>query len=216
MRCKILNYSLFCLIAVILFSCHEPEAVVTKEKEKKDSVIKVPVNNTVELKKFNQLTANPGPIGVFEVPEMLVLCRKDSAATSRMAEAFAKNFTILEKELVYLNIKSQGAAGSIYYNNDTANFIFECVYPIGAMPVKKPKKSNVVVLEASPMLIYNHYGEYSDLHLAYQNIREFLADNHLVQAGPLREFYMTDPVKVSDHSKWLTRIMVPVMRKKAK
>lgn len=212
---KLINL-LVLVCSLLLLSCSHTSATSEKENSGKDSVVGEKSKSEVELKKFPQLTGDPGAVGIFEVPEMLTLCRKDSAPASKMAEAFAKNFGLLENELVYLNIRSQGAAGSIYYNNDSANIIFECVFPIAEMPKKKPKTSVVVALEASPMLIYNHYGEYSDLQMAYQNISEYLAQHNLIQAGPLREFYMTDPVKVTDHSKWLTRIMVPVMRKKSK
>ncbi|MBA3663490.1 MAG: GyrI-like domain-containing protein [Bacteroidetes bacterium] len=202
------------VFSVFLFSCKDPEQSVTPLENHTDSLAVDSTKGTVKLKKANELSGEPGAIGVFEVPEMLTLCRKDSAATSKMAVTFAKNYSILEKDLAYLGIKSSGSAGSIYYNNDTSNFIFECVFPIAGMPKKTPKKSTIVVLEASPMLIYNHYGEYADLHVAYDNVRKYLAMNELVQAGPLREFYITNPDVVTDHSKWLTRLMVPVMKKK--
>lgn len=212
-----LKYFLALTTALTLFSCNDPEAAMEKEEIKKDSVVKEEAKKQKNvLKKYTQLTDEPGVIGIFEVPEMLSLCRKDSATASDMAKAFAKNYGLLEKDMAYLNLKSGGAAGSIYYNNDTTNFIFECVYPLTSFPEKKPKHSTVVVLEASPMLIYNHYGEYIDLHFAYDNIKNYVAENELEQAGPLREFYITNPEVVTDHSKWLTRIMVPVMNKKKK
>lgn len=203
-------------LCLFLVACGDPEAAMEKEIVKRDSVHKEEAKKSFALKKYTQLNDKPGVIGVFEVPEMLTLCRKDSAASKDMAAAFAKNYSYLEKDLEYLNLKSAGSAGSIYYNNDTSNFIFECVYPLTEFPKKKPKKSTVVVLEASPMLIYNHYGEYVDLHLAYDNVKKYLNQNNMVQSGPLREFYISNPVVVKDHSKWLTRIMVPVMWNKKK
>jgi effector-binding domain-containing protein len=205
------------ILVSFLQGCNDPESVVAKEEEKKDSVeitLEKKEKNKKELKKYTQLTDQPGPIGIFEVPEMLTLCRKDSAASSKMAEAFAKNYTLLEKDMELIGMQAAGAAGSIYYNNDTSNFIFEVVYPLASMPKKTPKKSTIVVLEASPMVIYNYYGEYSELYKAYAAIKKYLDDNALEQSGPLREFYITDPVKVKDHSQWLTRVMVPVMNKK--
>ncbi|MCE3260858.1 MAG: hypothetical protein K0S12_2499 [Bacteroidetes bacterium] len=202
------------------FSCSDPEAVQAKDEAvaevKKDSVAQENTEIANILKKYDQFSEAPGVAGIYEVSEMLTLCRKDSASSEKMAEAFAKNYSLLEADLKLLKIKSEGAPGSIYYNNDQNNLIFECVYPIMEMPDKKPKNSAIVALEASPMLIYNHYGPYSDLYRAYANIKAHLARNLLVQAGPMREFYINDPTKIRDSSKWLTRVMVPVMKKKAK
>lgn len=213
-----------CLLALGLlafnFSCSDPEVVQAKEEAKeearKDSVVKESAEISNVLKKYEQFSDAPGVVGIYEVQEMLTLCRKDSASSDKMAEAFARNYALLEADLKFLKIKSEGAPGSIYYNNDQNNLIFECVYPIMQMPDKKPKNSTIVALEASPMLIYNHYGPYSDLYRAYANIKAHLIRNLLVQAGPMREFYINDPTKIKDSTKWLTRIMVPVMKKKEK
>ncbi|MCW3077221.1 MAG: hypothetical protein JWO32_1830 [Bacteroidetes bacterium] len=213
---KIYFLKSLCFIALLIFliSCNNTESVAKDEKLKTDSTTEERIKKNKELKKFTHFTNEPGITGLFEVPEMLTLCRKDSSPSSKMPEAFARNFGLLEKDLADLKITSQGAAGSIYYNNDTSNLIFECVYPIADFPKDKPKKSTIVVLEASPMIIYNHYGEYSDLQTAYDNIKKYLNENKMIQSGPMREFYITNPIKVKDHEKWLTRIMVPVMNKK--
>jgi effector-binding domain-containing protein len=215
----------FGLLTLIFSSCGDPEAVKAKEEKiqaekieaKRDSIVKENIGIHVELKKRTELTDAPGIIGVYEVGEMLTLCRKDSASADKMAEAFAKNYALLEADLKLLGIKSEGAPGSIYYNNDQNNLVFECVYPImdSAMPKRKPKNSNIVALEAAPMVVYNHYGPYSELYTAYANIKAYLINNLLVQAGPMREFYLNDPTKVKDPAQWLTRIMVPVMKRKA-
>lgn len=210
------KYFLMATVLMIVFSCGTSEKEKTDLKKGADTSVTQNSGSKVVLKKSSELSDQPGVAGIFEVPEMLTLCRKDSAASSQMPAALAKNYSLLEKDLKYLKITSQGAAGSIYYNNDTSNLIFECVYPIDSFPKKTPKKSTVVVLEAAPMLIYNHYGEYSDLYLANQNIQKYIQQNNLVQSGPIREFYITNPEVIKDHSKWITRLMIPVMNKKNK
>lgn len=210
------KYLLIAAFALSVFSCGTSEKEIEDKETKADSSLTQKTEGKVVLKKGSELSDLPGVAGIFEVPEMLTLCRKDSAASSQMPAALAKNYSLLEKDLKFLKIRSQGAAGSIYYNNDTANLIFECVYPIDSFPKKTPQQSTVVVLEAAPMLVYNHYGEYSDLHLANENMQKYIQENNLVQSGPIREFYITNPEVVKDHSKWLTRLMVPVMNKKNK
>ncbi|MCE3228150.1 MAG: hypothetical protein K0S32_2701 [Bacteroidetes bacterium] len=214
----------FGFLTLVFSSCSDPEVVKEKEEiaqkerieARRDSFAKENVGIHVELKKREELTDAPGIIGVYEVGEMLTLCRKDSASADKMAEAFAKNYALLEEDLKYLGIKSEGAPGSLYYNNDQSNLVFECVYPImdSTLPKRKPKNSNIVALEACPMVVCNHYGPYSELYRAYADIKAYLVNKLLVQAGPMREFYINDPTKVQDPNKWLTRIMVPVIKRK--
>jgi effector-binding domain-containing protein len=201
-------------LAIFLASCSNPEQTAAEEKKieeaKRDSMkSEVPVPKKFQEFRYNQ----PGPIGVFAVPEMLTLCVRDSADAAHMAEAFARAYTILQNEMKSLDLKPDGAPGSLYYNNDPNNFIFECVYPIAKMPAKNPKKCKVVVLEASNMFIYHYYGPYADLYKAYDSIKEELKNIGLEQSGPMREFYMTADSAEKDPAKWLTRIMVPVMPK---
>ncbi|MBK9284492.1 MAG: hypothetical protein IPM51_09250 [Sphingobacteriaceae bacterium] len=155
-----------------------------------------------------------GFAGIFNVPEMLALCVKDSAPEKELALRYAQAFTKLEMELLKLEINSKGSPGSIAYNNNPMNFVFECIYLIDSIPKKQPKDCQVVVLEASTMYIYNFYGEYKNLYLAYEQIKDDLKAHHLEQVGPMREFYVTDPVREKDSTQWLTRILVPIQFKK--
>jgi len=204
---------LYLITFLVFISCRESQDVADAEIKKTDSVKdSVPVEDILP-KKYEEFTEKPGPVGVFAVPEMLTLCVRDSADQNHMAAAFAKAFKTLIEELKTLKLEPNGAPGSLYFNNDPNNFIFECVYPISKMPAKQPKKSKVVVLEAANMYIYNYYGHYGDLYKAYEEIRKNTEKMKLQQSGPMREFYVTDATKEKNSSKWLTRIMVPVMPK---
>ena len=176
---------------------------------KKDSTYSIEPNH-LAVKKIDQLTEAKGIVGIFDVPEMLTVTKLDSAVMPMVASVLAKNFGIVQKDIEYIKATVNGAAGAIYYNNDTTNFKFECIVPILKMPTIKPKNSEVVVLEASHMLIYNYYGPYENLYTIYDEIREYIKTNKIEQTGPIREFYITDPAKVKDPNEWLTRIMVPV------
>ena len=199
-----------------MVSCGDPEKAMLSEQQKKDSLNHTTQRLNLELRNYNELNDAPGFAGIYFVPEMLTLCVKDSASLNKMAERYAQAFTTLEAELQKLQLKSSGAPGAINYNNDPNNLVFECVYPIDVMPKKQPTKCQVVVLEESNMLVYNYYGTYEALYKGYDKIGQLMKENNLVQSGPMREFYITDPGKVSDSTKWLTRIMVPVFVPKAK
>lgn len=154
-----------------------------------------------------------GVIGMFDVPEMLALVILDSAKMQDVNAARAKNFETIEKEIQEVGAEMDGSPGSIYYSNNPNNFKFESLILIKDLPKTTPKKSKVVVLEASKMLVYNHIGSYQNLYKSYEVIRNFLTQKNLEMAGPMREFYVTTPLQSSDSTAWLTRIMVPIMPK---
>ena len=200
----------FCVISFLVFSCGNKSNSETAEEIKADSLQKAKADTILSVKKISEFVANPGPVGVYDVPEMLTLCVRDSAKMENMPETFSKAYATLDEELENLKIKSNGSPGSIYFSSDPKNVVFECVYPIEKMPEIQPKKSVVVVLEACYMYMYNYYGPYAQLSKAYEDIKINLKNNNLVQNGPMREFYITNPNSEKDSTKWLTRILTPV------
>lgn len=210
---KLIVNSICFVSLLVLASCSsdKEEKVLNNEKTEavsSDSSSIIP--DHLAVKKLEQLTDAKGIIGIFDVPEMLTITKMDSANLPHVAKKLATNFGILQKDMDFIKAEVNGSAGAIYYNNDTSNFKFECVVPIKQMPKVQPKKSQVVVLEATHMLIYNYYGPYQNLYTAYAEIKTYCDKYKIEQTGPMREFYITDPVAVKDSMQWLTRIMVPV------
>lgn len=204
------------LVKVLFVSfCFLFSSCDSNEKTKEANVVKADTSSSIQpnhlaVKTTEQLTDAKGVIGVFDVPEMLTITKMDSTNMSGVAALLAKNYLVLQKDIDYIKAEINGSAGAIYYNNDTSNFIFECVIPIAKMPTVQPKKSQVVVLEATKMLVYNYYGPYYGLYSAYAEIKDYCNKYKIEQSGPLREFYITDPTTVKDSMQWLTRIMLPV------
>jgi effector-binding domain-containing protein len=193
--------ALLLILVLLLTSCSNENVTVDKVQQP-DTVATSPLNNNkiVVFKASDKIGLEEGFAGIYEVPEMLALCVKDSAPEATLAQKYATAFTTLENELNKSGVKSNGAPGSIAYNNNPANFVFECVFPINKVPKKQPKNCQIVILESSIMFIYNYYGEYASLHEAYAKIKDELASKKLVQNGPMREFYITDPVSEKDAS----------------
>lgn len=152
-----------------------------------------------------------GVVGVFDVPEILVLSLLDSAAKKDLSDRMVANYAVLEKEMMEVGAELNGPIGLISYNNDPKNFVFETVLCIKRLPETQPKRSKIVVLEASKMLVFNFYGPYQNLFAAYDKIERHCKKNDLIQSGPIREFYITDPAKEPNPEKWLTRIFLPVI-----
>ncbi len=210
MKHPFIKFILFAAVTAVTFSCgsSDPEAEVKQPNT--DSISKT----NQELIKLATIDSKPGVVGIFDVPEMLTICKMDSAPMKDVSFKVAKAYSVLEQEMNAIKAEIDGMPGMLTYNNDTTNFIFECVLPIKALPKQEPKTTKIVVLEACPMLIYNFYGPYKQLFTAYNAIRKYLADNKLTQNGPMREFYLSDPTIEKDPAKWQTRIMVPVTKSK--
>jgi len=202
------KFILFSSIISISFSCNISEDSNPNEKSISDSLQKA----LTEKANFAKVGNNEGVIGIFDVPEMLTICKMDSAPMKDVSFKVAKAYSVLEEEMNAIGAKIDGVPGMITYNNDTSNFIFECVLPIKAMPKIQPKICKIVILEATQMLIYNYYGPYQSMFVAYDKIRKYNTANNLKQTGPMREFYLSDPIVEKDPAKWQTRIMVPIIK----
>jgi effector-binding domain-containing protein len=203
------------LFVWICMSC-SPEAAPEKKKEepaaeKKPIAEKKITDTTSFSNNIAGYSNEAGPLGVLDVPEMLVLSRIDSAEEKNVSSAVVKDYALLEEEMNAIGAEMNGPIGLITYNNNPKNFLFEAVLCIKHMPSVQPKRCKIVVLEASNMLIYNFYGSYQNLFVAYSKIKTYCEKKNLSQSGPMREFYITDPEKEKDPQKWLTRIMLPVV-----
>jgi effector-binding domain-containing protein len=210
MKTSLFKFILFIFVTMILFSCSNSGESQLNEKKSGDSI----QESKVDTFDLSTISNEPGVVGVIDVGEMLTICKVDSAPMKDVSFKVAKAYSVLEEEMNAIGAKLDGSPGMITYNNDTSNFIFECVLPIKDIPKKEPKVCKIVVLEASQMLIYNFYGPYQHLFSAYDKIRKYIATNRLQQSGPMREFYLTDATIETDPAKWQTRILVPVIKLK--
>ncbi|MBL7933922.1 MAG: GyrI-like domain-containing protein [Bacteroidia bacterium] len=181
-------------------------------REEAKTVEVTPITDTTSFS--NNITvynSKPGVLGIFNVPEMLVLSVMDSASLGKVAARMGRDFDWIQEDITYLEAEVNGPAGTINYNNKPENFKFETIVCIKRIPSKQPKRSKIVVLEAGPMLVFNFYGSQQNLFSAYDKIKRYCQENKLLASGPMREFYMTDSGTEPNPEKWLTRIMLPVM-----
>ncbi|MEO6304364.1 MAG: GyrI-like domain-containing protein [Bacteroidia bacterium] len=209
MKSLLFKFSLLLSTCAVLFSCGSDNSEFA-QKPNKDTVLKT----NQKVMPFTMITNKEGIIGIFDVPEIITICKLDSAPLKDVSFKVAKDYGVLEEEMNAIGAEMGGMPGMLTYSNDTSNFIFECVLPLKAMPKFQPKTCKIVVLEATPMLMYNFYGPYQHLFAAYSKIKMYMTENKLVQSGPMREFYLSDPTLVKDPAKWQTRVMVPVGRAK--
>lgn len=155
---------------------------------------------------------NPGLVGIYKVPSMLLLTVLDSARLSALPQKVATNYRLLQDDLAQVSAEHPNIAGQIVYAGDSSNFKFECFSLLSRMPNKQPQHSKVVVLEAEQMLVFNHFGNYGQLPTTYANMLAYVKSHKLTQMGPFREYYLTDPTTEKDLNKWLTVVMLPVRK----
>jgi effector-binding domain-containing protein len=184
------------IVIVLLASCSSPTMKEKEQDSKLDSLSKIAVKKEYTYQLI--YGSSPGIVGVKEIPEMLALCLMDSAKLKNMSGKVEEVYGFLQKDLADLSITSSSIPGQIIYNNDSLNFKFECFQLINKAPEQQPKKSNVVILEAEQMLVYNYYGLYQNLPKAYLEVLSYVKKNKLKQVGPFREYYVTDPTKEPD------------------
>ena len=199
---KHLLYNLFTLIVVTfnLLSCSQP----IKEETKK-----------TEYPEFDESTSaniNQGIVGVYKIPTLLIIAIQDSAPMLDVSKKVAQCYRFIDEDIKNTGAEVNGAFGQIIYNNDSSNFKFSCFAPIKSEPDKDPVKCQFATLNSANMLVYNYYGNYQNLYLAYDDMRKYMKANGFEQIGELREFYISDPVTETDYKNWLTRVMVPVAK----
>ena len=185
--------------ALLMAACGRPE----KNDLKKVGAFPVFDEHAVAITK-------PGFAGIFFVDPIPVLSIYDSASVGHLSERVAKCYIELDVEMKRMGAEASGSLGQMMYNNDTSNFRFECFCPLKALPKVKPKRGKIVMMDEGDMIVYNHYGPYQNLHVAYDSIKKILLDKNIAAAGAMREFYITDPTKENDTEKWLTRVMLPI------
>jgi len=193
---------------LLFFNCKDSSksASVKQETEQQNQInANAPAYETV-------VQGKKGILGVYNVPEMLSLCKVDSTKMENLSTKITQNFSILEKDLLLTNSEVDKSQGIIYYVSKPGNLKFECFLLIKKIPTKNPYNSQIVVLEAATMVIYDYYGRDKDTYKAYEEIKVYCKNNQLEQSGPMRELYPISANEEKNQSAWFTRIMLPVVK----
>lgn len=197
------------VLVTLLFSCREEVKQGIQQPLKQGSK-----NKEVVVQEFanelRTLPKKPGYVGIYRIPEMLSLSIMDSGYVSQIPAKVQLRYNQLEEDIKGTGAQKNGPFGQISYNNDTTNFKFECFVLIRQIPEGQPAYSKVVILEAERMAVYNYYGPYQLLYAAYGELAEYLRKENLTQAGPMREYYFSNPLLEPDWTKLRTILMVPV------
>lgn len=147
-------------------------------------------------------------------PKMLVLCMKDSAATSqRIGEKLAVIYHKKLKAVMEQNKLTQAGPRMAWYRSSSPPFYFEAGIPVNKKPGKLPKKVFTKTVGGDSALIAHYYGPYDLTFYAYEALREWMKDNKKKTSAPPYEVYVTEPYdedgKFLDPFKVRTDIIFP-------
>jgi hypothetical protein len=194
----------FVFISVFLFSCRD-NTVYLQENEP----------NVILIKPFDQNDTSEGIRGVVIVPEFWSILLSDSATGSDIQRKYAENIVTVMEEYYRFEPDGNGITGSLIHTNNPQNFKFDVFAVLTQKPSDslKPHHGKLHLMKSDTVILFNHYGNYRYLYKSYQRLKSYMEQNKLVQKDVMREIYVTDPTKVKDSGRWLTRIMVPVKSK---
>jgi DNA-binding transcriptional MerR regulator len=108
-----------------------------------------------------------------------------------------------------------GALGGLY---DTALFSEARGEPIVFAAIAKSATPKLVgrvesfEVPAAELAIVTHAGSHDGIYAAYGELGAYVAAHEIAVDGPLREYYVRDPIESRDPADWLTKIAWPVFR----
>jgi hypothetical protein len=199
-----MNYVKLVLIILLFFGCRDNTAYL------QDNTL-----NNIPIEYFNEKDTIEGVRGIVIVPEFWSILLSDSASGSDIQRKYAENIVTIMEEYYRIEPEGKGITGSLIHTNNPQNFKFDVFAVLTQKPVDslKPLHGKFHLMKSDTVILCNHYGRYQDLFRSYQIIKSYMKRNNLIQKGVMQEIYVTDPTRVKDTNRWLTRIMVPVKSK---
>lgn len=124
-------------------------------------------------------------------------------------------FTKAMEDLVPLGqegvISFSSPFASMYWVWDEANKMAE-LSAVGELAGSEvPDGYETYTLDSGAYLVIDYYGSYDGIGEAHEAMDAYMHDNDYDMAGPVLEEYVTNPNSEPDTSKWLTRVVYPVM-----
>jgi len=194
-------------LCVIFFSCRNEASYFDAVPEEINGIRILPADT---------FSDGEGILGLVRVPEMNCLVLKDTSSGKSIKSDFALSLqTLLEEYNLCHDSAASDMPGTIIHSNDTAFFVYEVFISLK----EKPKRflSSRCTWKKIPgcvAVLCHHKGPYEYLFISYGKLRAYLEEHQLMQEGPMREIYFTDPTREPDSSKWITKIYVPVVFRK--
>ena len=136
--------------------------------------------------------------------------KKEVIKMADMGAYFAEN---MPKIAQACGATMAGPPSALYYTWDEENGQSELTVAIPVNSEKAPNDYELYDLPEGRYLVIDYYGSYDNVGGAHEALGAYMEENNLTWNGPALEEYITDPGQEPDTSKWLTKIVYPVISK---
>ncbi len=145
---------------------------------------------------------------VEERPAQYTVSTLARTPVDKLPEILGASFGAVYGYLMELGEQPAGPPYVAYYNMDMQDLNLEIGIPVAkSLPAKGELRSGQIAGGRAATVL--HAGPYDKLHLAYDALMKWVAEQGLEPAGPAYEFYLNDPESVAPEE-LQTQIVFPL------
>lgn len=187
------HFFLMLFIFTLLYGCSNKNDKKKNSETKKDTVVRS------AIKRADPTSAKKAPvINIMDTVavKQLVLCIKDSAATSdRIALKLGQIYGVKLNTIIKNNKLKVVGPPMAWYRTSKAPFFFEAGLPVDRKPAKLPPGVTVKQIGQDSVVVAHFYGPYDLTFQAYTALQDWLKDHKKKSALPPYEVYVDDPIE---------------------
>jgi effector-binding domain-containing protein len=132
---------------------------------------------------------------------------KKTMSSDKITSFFAENYPKLFSVLHQPGIAPAGPPTGLYYSFDEKTLITDVAAAAPVTGVKgKIDSWETFNLKGGKALEMDFYGDYKNLGIGHNKLKEYAAAKNMKITMPIVEEYITDPMSEKDPAKWLTKI----------
>ena len=133
---------------------------------------------------------------------------KKKVKISELKDFFSNNFKPVMEGLKTTKAEATSMPSGLYYTWEPDKDMTEVAAAIAIKnEVKAPMGLQLFVILPGKMVAMDYMGGYGGLGNAHNALAEYFRSNNLMQAPPVVEEYVVDPMMEKDSTKWHTRII---------
>jgi effector-binding domain-containing protein len=186
------HFFLMLIIFTLLYGCSNKNDKKNSET-KKDTVVRS------AIKRADPTSAKKAPvINIMDTVavKQLVLCIKDSAATSdRIAIKLGQIYGVKLNTIIKNNKLKVVGPPMAWYRTSRAPFFFEAGLPVDRKPAKLPTGVTIKQIGQDSVVVAHFYGPYDITFQAYTALQDWLKDHKKKSTLPPYEVYVDDPIE---------------------
>jgi len=145
-------------------------------------------------------------INTVEMPEKHYVLSRAEVSIDKVQQFYVQSLSSIFTKIQPAGVEIDGMPSSLFFKWDESKRMTDMA---ASIPLTKPAAINgtkSLTISAKQALQIDYYGDTSKTLEAHMAMEEYLNDNGLLSDVPVVEEYVSDPEKVLDPSKYLTKI----------